>query len=92
VLQSLAVVFLYSYNRPRVDVLIEILRRTLVASGLIPMSELECGAEMGIAGELGESIVWPINPAIAKRHRLDGSLTWPGLFGWLSDAQSRSVR
>jgi hypothetical protein len=68
--------FLYSYNHPRVDVLIEILRRALVASGFIPISELECNADMGIADELSESIVWPIYPEIAKLHGLDGSLTW----------------
>jgi Polysaccharide biosynthesis enzyme WcbI len=68
--------FLYSYNHPRVDVLMEILRRALVAAELLPVSERERDDDMGVADDLGESIVWPIYPEIARLHDLEGSLIW----------------
>ncbi|MDR3495922.1 MAG: WcbI family polysaccharide biosynthesis putative acetyltransferase [Ancalomicrobiaceae bacterium] len=68
--------FLYSYNHPRIDVLMEILRRALAAAGIIRMSEFDLDTDMGVVDELKESIVWPIYPEIARLHCLDGSLIW----------------
>jgi hypothetical protein len=68
--------FVYSYNHPRIDALMEILRRALIAADLLPISELERGDCMGLVDELSESIVWPTYPEIARLHGLEGSLTW----------------
>jgi hypothetical protein len=68
--------FLYSYNHPRIDVFMEILRRALVASDLRPASDLDRTDDMGVADALEQSIRWPIYPEIAERHGLEGSLTW----------------
>jgi Polysaccharide biosynthesis enzyme WcbI len=69
--------FLYSYNHPRIDVLMEILRRALVAADLLPVSELERDDDMGVVDELREGGIWPIYPEIARLHGLpEESLTW----------------
>ncbi len=68
--------FLYSYNHPRIDVLMEILRRALVAAEILPISELERSDDMGVVDNLREASLWPIYPEIARLHGLDGSLTW----------------
>jgi hypothetical protein len=68
--------FLYSYNHPRIDVFMEILRRALVASDLLPASDLDRADDMGVADALEQSIRWPIYPEIAERHGLEGSLIW----------------
>jgi hypothetical protein len=68
--------FVYSYNHPRVDVLLEILWRALVAGGFLPPSELDDERELGVSDDLKESIRWPIYPEIARRHGLPGSLIW----------------
>jgi Polysaccharide biosynthesis enzyme WcbI len=70
-------VFLYSYNHPRIDIFTEILRRALVAAGLLPASELErIDVDLGVPDELAESIIWPVYPEIAEPLGLDGSLRW----------------
>lgn len=69
-------IFLYSYNHPRVDVLIEILRRALVANGFLPISERDRDEDLGVSDDLAESNIWPIYPEIAARHGVNGSLQW----------------
>ena len=67
--------FLYSRNHPRVDVLIEVLRRALVAADILPRADLERG-NLPIADNLKESAHWPVYPEIGNRHGLEGSLLW----------------
>ena len=49
--------FLYSYNHPRIDVLIEVLRRALVAADILPSTELERpDADLRIVDNLREAV------------------------------------
>jgi hypothetical protein len=68
--------FLHSYNHPRIDVLIEILRRALVATEILPSSKRECDEDIGIHDDLSESAIWPVYPEIGSRHGFEGSLQW----------------
>lgn len=68
--------FLHSYNHPRVDVLMEVFKRALSTSDILPVAEVE-GADLSkIPDALGTMMLWPIYPEIASRHGLPGSLTW----------------
>ena len=68
--------FLYSYNHPRIDVLIEVLRRALVAADILPSAELERADDLRIVDNLREAVHWPVYPEIGNRHGLEGSLIW----------------
>jgi hypothetical protein len=68
--------FLYSYNHPRVDVLMEVLRRALIVADLLPAAERADVGDIGVADDLARLIVWPVYPEIAQRHGFAGSLLW----------------